>query len=111
MPNHDFLLWAFTAWGTALIAAALVALLAVWRRRVEVPSPPCDTIADIVRERRMPAREFAAQLGCSEARALDLLTGMVPITPPVAVQLAAVLGSTPESWLQRQALYDAKTRI
>lgn len=32
MPSHDFLLWAFTASGTALIAAALVALLAIWRQ-------------------------------------------------------------------------------
>lgn len=68
-------------------------------------SPPGDTIADILRERRLSAAEFARELGDSSDVAHGLLQGRVAITEKMAQVLARVLGASEAFWINREAQY------
>jgi addiction module HigA family antidote len=52
----------------------------------------------------------AQLLGISSPLMRDLLIGVQPITPELAAKLSHALGSSPESWLRMQQIYDAWQR-
>ncbi len=50
--------------------------------------------------------EIAEALGVSRQTLYDILTERQPVTPAMAVRLAAVFDTTPASWLTMQNAYD-----
>ncbi len=53
-----------------------------------------------------PKTRIAADLGISRQTLYDILAERQPVTPPMAVRLAAMFGDTPEVWLRMQAAHD-----
>lgn len=70
-------------------------------------SPPGDTIADLLDERRWTQADFAARTGFTVQHLNDLITGHAPITAETAAGLDRVLGGTVEFWLTREEQYRA----
>lgn len=70
-------------------------------------SPPGDTIADILTQRRLSTGEFAVRIGLTSTEALDLIAGRFIITAELASRLSVVLGSTTTFWGNREAQYRA----
>src|SRR5438034_2123266 len=68
-------------------------------------SPPGDTIADILRERRLSVPEFAQRMGCELEKAKDLLQGRATVTLGTARRLEQVLGPSVEFWMSRDFQY------
>jgi antitoxin HigA-1 len=50
--------------------------------------------------------EIAAALGISRQSLYDILSEKQPVTPGMAVRLAAVFGTSSASWLRMQAAHD-----
>lgn len=50
--------------------------------------------------------QAAEALGISRKTLSKIVNGRGAITPEMAIRLAAVFGSSPESWLAHQAAYD-----
>lgn len=71
-------------------------------------SHPGDTIADALNAQGLSQIEAAQRLGVSKKFVNDLVRGRASIHKETALKLARVLGSSPEFWLRRQALYDAE---
>lgn len=70
-------------------------------------SPPGETVEDRLEEMGWTKREFASRMGVTAKHVNELLHGRASITAATASRLAAVLGSTPEFWLTREARYRA----
>ena len=70
--------------------------------------PPGDTLADILEERDMTQTELARRLGVSLKHVNQVVKGVAPISPDLALRLEKVLGSTAAFWLTREAQYQAK---
>ena len=70
---------------------------------MNMPSPPGDTIRDVLNEKGWAWREFADRLGVNQQFVIGLLNGRRSITPQVADWLAETLGSTQAFWLEREA--------
>ena len=68
-------------------------------------SSPGETILDILEERCWSKKEFSKQIGVAPKNVNKLLRGEVKLTAQLATSLSQVLGSTPEFWLNREALY------
>lgn len=68
-------------------------------------SSPGETILDILEERGWSKKEFSKQIGVAPKNVNKLLRGEVKLTAQLATSLSQVLGSTPEFWLNREALY------
>ncbi|MDY0040631.1 MAG: ImmA/IrrE family metallo-endopeptidase [Desulforhabdus sp.] len=68
-------------------------------------SPPGDTVADILGEKKLLLTEFAAQIGYSVDYTNGLIRGMLPITSKVAQQLELVLGVSATFWTNRERQY------
>ena len=64
-------------------------------------SPPSETIADALAERRMSTAEFAERLGLPLERVLDLIEGSSPITLEIARRLHGSLGGSVAFWMAR----------
>lgn len=69
--------------------------------------------AEILREDLLPALgrpkvEIARLLGVSRQTLYDLLAERQPITVPMALRIAKLTGTTPESWLNMQRAHDLK---
>jgi antitoxin HigA-1 len=67
--------------------------------------------AQIIREDVLPAlgrskSEVARLLGISRQTLYELLGERQPITVPMALRIAKLTGTTPESWLNMQRAYD-----
>jgi addiction module HigA family antidote len=65
----------------------------------------------LLREIVLPAlpvgkAEVARSLGVSRQALYDVLSEKQPVTPNMAVRLAAVLGTSAASWLNMQTAYD-----
>ena len=65
----------------------------------------------LLREVVLPAlpvgkAEVARSLGISRQALYDVLSEKQPVTPNMAVRLAAVLGTSAASWLNMQTAYD-----
>lgn len=70
-------------------------------------SPPGDTISDLLDERGWSQVDLANRTGVSKKHVNELVRGKAPISSQTAAQLSAVLGSSVEFWLTREAKYRA----
>jgi HTH-type transcriptional regulator/antitoxin HigA len=68
-------------------------------------SPPGDTIADILKERRLDLREAATRAGMHPVTLSALLRGEAAIGPAEAAGLAKLTGASSEFWLEREKQY------
>lgn len=64
---------------------------------------------DVLPALKRPKTEIADLLGISRQTLYDLLGEKTPVTPNIALRLAKLLGTTPESWLNLQNEYDLLT--
>jgi addiction module HigA family antidote len=71
----------------------------------DMPSPPGDSLADILEERNMSQAELAARLGRSEKTISEIIQGIAPITPDIAAGLELVLGAPARFWNERERRY------
>jgi plasmid maintenance system antidote protein VapI len=69
-------------------------------------SPPGDTIATILMERRLTSGELARRIKRTKGEVEDLLHGRAEITADIARELAGVLGATEAFWTSREAQYN-----
>jgi addiction module HigA family antidote len=69
------------------------------------PSPPGDTIQDLMDEWGYTNEELARRLGYPTDHLVHLLNGRVPLTDDMAEALSRVLGSSKEFWLNRELIY------
>jgi addiction module HigA family antidote len=75
------------------------------------PPHPGDFIKEVYLEHMGIGCDACAQLlGISSPLMRDLLIGVQSITPELAAKLSHALGSSPESWLRMQQIYDAWQR-
>lgn len=68
---------------------------------------------EILREDVFPALgrskvEIAKLLGVSRRALYNLLGEKTPITPPMALRIGKLTGTSPESWLRLQQTYDLR---
>lgn len=68
-------------------------------------SPPGETIADILEERKITRTEFANRMGLSKKTVNQLIKGKAEITIDTALQLELVLGTPARFWIKRERLY------
>jgi HTH-type transcriptional regulator / antitoxin HigA len=68
-------------------------------------SAPGETIADALRERRLPPSVFAGQIGYDAAQFNELLHGRIALSPAIARLLETHLGASRSFWLNREAQY------
>ncbi|HEV7800573.1 MAG TPA: HigA family addiction module antitoxin [Burkholderiales bacterium] len=76
-------------------------------------SPPVTHPGELLREDVLPAlgrpkTEIARMLGISRQTLYDILEEKQPVTPAMALRIAKLLGTTPESWLNMQRDYDLR---
>lgn len=68
---------------------------------------------ELLREDVLPAlgrskTEIARLLGISRQTLYDLLAEKQPVTVPMALRIAKLIGDTPEVWLNMQRAYDLR---
>jgi len=68
-------------------------------------SPPGETIAEILRKKRIDLQSFASDMGGSEDDAQCLLQGACAIDRSVAERLRDLIGGSVTFWLNREAQY------
>jgi HTH-type transcriptional regulator/antitoxin HigA len=68
-------------------------------------SPPGDTIATILEERRLSPEEFARMINGTPDDVGELLSGGAALTEKIAKELATVLGSSSTFWTRRESRY------
>lgn len=68
-------------------------------------SPPGDTIADILGEKKVSLAAFSKRIGCSIEDVQDLLAGRLVMSVSLARKLHAELGATVEFWMSRDFHY------
>ncbi len=71
-------------------------------------SPPGDSIAMRLEEIGTTYADWHAATGLTLVETLRLIRGFTAITAELAAALAAVLGSTPGFWMQREMGYQAE---
>lgn len=69
------------------------------------PSPPGDTIADIMAERGQDRAGVAAALRLDDAALTALLSGDLPVDLTLAIRLAAWSGASLDFWQRRERYY------
>lgn len=69
------------------------------------PSPPGDSLADILEERNISQAELAARVGRSEKLISEIILGIAPITPEIAADLESALGAPARFWSERERRY------
>ncbi|HFD9219007.1 TPA: HigA family addiction module antitoxin [Salmonella enterica] len=69
------------------------------------PAHPGQIIAEALEDMNVPLRKFAKAMEIAPSTASRLLSGHTAVTPEMALRLAIVIGSTPETWLKIQANY------
>lgn len=74
------------------------------------PSPPGDTIFDIMEERGISRMKLGYILGLREKSISDLLDGGFLIDNDMACKLSEVLGSSPDFWENRERNYRRELR-
>jgi plasmid maintenance system antidote protein VapI len=70
-------------------------------------SPPGETVATIMDERRLTPAELARRMKRSTSDVEDLIHGRAPITIELAQQLADTLGATKAFWMTRESQYES----
>jgi len=63
---------------------------------------------DILPALARPKAEIARLLGVSRQTLYDILAEKQPITPAMALRIAKLTGTTPESWVNMQRNYDLR---
>lgn len=71
-------------------------------------SHPGQIIARDLADMGVSGRRFALNIGVTPATVSRLLAGKTALTAPLAIRVAAALGSTPEFWLRLQSAYDLR---
>lgn len=71
-------------------------------------SHPGEIIARDLADMGVSGRQFALNIGVTPATISRFLTGKTALTTPLAIRIAAALGSTPEFWLRLQSAYDLR---
>lgn len=61
---------------------------------------------DVIPATHKPKAEIARLLGISRQHLYDILAEKKPVSPSVAVRLAALFGGDPLAWVRMQAAYD-----
>ena len=75
------------------------------------PSPPGDTLGDLLDERAMTQAELADRTGLSRKTVNEIVGGKAPITPETALALERVFGLPSAFWTTRESQYrDALAR-
>lgn len=69
------------------------------------PSHPGAIIAETLEDMHVSLRQFTKAMEIAPSTASRIISGQAAITPVIALRLAAVIGSTPETWLKIQANY------
>ena len=69
---------------------------------------PGEHLAEELKELGMSAAELARQLDVPTNRVTEILNGRRAITGDTALRLAHFLGTTAESWLNLQSLYEIR---
>ena len=70
-------------------------------------SPPGDTIREILESIDLSIAGFADGIGCTEARARELIMGSASIDEKLAPRLSETLGGSERFWLNRERQYRA----
>ncbi len=68
-------------------------------------SPPGETIADVLRERKLSVSAFSQRIGQTQEQTTELLLGRLKITIGLARRLSEVLGGSVEFWMARDFRY------
>jgi HTH-type transcriptional regulator/antitoxin HigA len=69
-------------------------------------SPPGETLADILKERKITRSEFANRMGLSKKTINQLIKGKVKITIRIAYKMELALFIPPARfWIERERLY------
>lgn len=69
-------------------------------------SPSGETLADILKERKITRSEFANRMGLSKKTINQLIKGKVEITICIAYKMESVLGvPSARFWIERERLY------
>ncbi|MDR0805971.1 MAG: HigA family addiction module antidote protein [Enterobacteriaceae bacterium] len=78
------------------------------------PARPDEIIAETLEDMNVSLRQFAKAMDITPSTASRIVSGHTVITHEMAMKLAVVIGSTPETWLKIQAnysLYEAKDLV
>lgn len=78
------------------------------RSRSYIATPPGATIKELLNDRGMSQKEFAARMDMSEKHISKLINGDVQLTPETAVRLEMVLGVPAKFWNNLEAIYREK---
>lgn len=70
-----------------------------------LPSPPGQTLADLLEERGIRQNELAARMGMTPKFVNELIAGKAAISPTTALALEKALGAPADFWLTRDAHY------
>lgn len=73
--------------------------------RMANPARPGEIITETLEDMNISLRQFAKAMEIAPSTASRLISGHTAVTPEMALRLAAVIGSTPETWLKIQANY------
>lgn len=69
-------------------------------------SPPGETLADILKERKITKSEFAQRMGLPKKTINQLIKGKVEITVRIAYKMELALSiPTARFWIERERLY------
>lgn len=69
------------------------------------PAHPGEIIAETLEDMHISLRQFAKAMQIAPSTASRMISGHTAVTPEMALRLAVVIGSTPETWLKIQSNY------
>jgi addiction module HigA family antidote len=72
------------------------------------PIHPGEFLQDDLEELGLSARAFAAHIGVPHNAISAILNGKRSVTAAMAIRLGQAFGTTPNYWLNLQAIYDLK---
>ena len=78
------------------------------RSRSYIAIPPGATIKELLDDRGMNQKEFAARMDMSENHISKLVNGDVLLTPEISMKLEMVLGVPARFWNNLEAIYREK---
>ena len=78
------------------------------RSRSYIAIPPGATIKELLDDRGMSQKEFAARMDMSEKHIIKLVNGDVLLTPEISMKLEMVLGVPARFWNNLEAIYREK---
>lgn len=70
-------------------------------------TPPGETLADLLQEHSMTQAELAERLVCSQKIIAEVIAGIAPIPPEMALQLEHLFATPTGYWLRHEAEYRA----